>query len=196
MTAPGTVAALVAALVVVLVVALALWLSWTANRLDRLHHRIDVSRETLRVQLLRRSGAALELAASEALDPASRLVLLDAASRARNAEGAGLEPAESVLSEALRAVLPDPDLVRAMRRDPALAPLLEELAQTCARVELARRFHNDVVVTARALRSRRRVRWLGLAGRAAPLGTVDLDDVAPPALEAAPAGCPGGPRET
>jgi hypothetical protein len=179
---------------VLLLAGLGLWLSWTANRLDRLHHRIDVARETLRVQLLRRSGAALELAASEALDPASRLVLLDAAHRARNAEQ--LESAESVLSEALRVVLADPGTVRVMRCDPALTPLVEELAQTCVRVELARRFHNDTVVTARALRSRRRVRWLRLAGHAAPLRTVDLDDVPPPALEAAATGCPGEPRET
>jgi hypothetical protein len=39
-----------------------------------------------------------------------------------------------------------------------------------------------VVVSARSLRSRRRVRWLHLAGRAGPLQTVDLDDEPPPAL--------------
>jgi hypothetical protein len=49
-------------------------------------------------------------------------------------------------------------------------------------VQLARRFHNDVVVSARALRSRRRVRWLRLAGRAAELQAVDLDDEPPQAL--------------
>ena len=65
-----------------------------------------------------------------------------------------------------------------------MGPLLEELAACCRKVELARRFHNDVVVSARALRSRRRVRWLRLAGRAAELRTVDLDDVPPPALVA------------
>ena len=53
-----------------------------------------------------------------------------------------------------------------LRADPRVAPLVDELARDCARVELARRFHNDVVVSARALRSRRRVRWLRLAGHA------------------------------
>ncbi|HYO41335.1 MAG TPA: hypothetical protein VER39_16945 [Nocardioidaceae bacterium] len=192
-----TVQGLTLVLLGVLVLAvLGLWLSWTANRLDRLHHRIDVAREALRVQLLRRSGAALELAASDALDPASGLVLLDAAHGARNADLTGLEPAESVLSEALRAVLADPGTVRGMRCDQALSPLVDELANTCARVELARRFHNDVVVTARALRSRRRVRWLRLAGRAPSPRTVDLDDVQPPALDASVTGCPAEPRET
>ncbi len=185
-----------ALLLVLLLVVTALWLSWTANRLDRLHHRIDVARESLRVQLLRRSGATLELATSEVLDPASRLVLLDAAHRARNAEEPDVESAESVLSETLRAVLADLGLVQAMRCDAGLAALLDELAHTCARVELARRFHNDVVASARALRSRRRVRWLRLAGRAGPLRTVDLDDVPPPALDAAGTGCPERSRPT
>jgi hypothetical protein len=188
---PVPVLVLVVVLVVVLV-AVAAWLSWTANRLDRMHHRIDVARETLRVQLLRRSGVTLELALTDALDPASRLVLLDVAHRARNAGPEDFEAAESALSEALRAVLADARGMRVLLdssgqpvHDPALAPLLGELAQACAKVELARRFHNDVVVSARALRSRRRVRWLHLAGRAGPLRTVDLDDVPPPALQAA-----------
>ena len=171
-------------LLLALVVALAvgLWLIWTANRLDRMHHRIDVARGTLDAQLLRRSGATLELASSEALDPSSRLVLLDAAHQARNAGPDEFETAESALSQALRAVFADPDDVRLLQEDVAVAPLVEELSQDCARVELARRFHNDVVVSARALRSRRRVRWLHLAGRAAVLRTVDLDDVPPVGL--------------
>jgi hypothetical protein len=170
-----------AVLVPVLLAGVASWLSWTANRLDRMHHRIDVARETLRAQLLRRSGVTLEVAVTEALDPASRLLLLDAAHRARNAGPEDFEIAESRLSEALRAVLDDAEAVSALR-DPALSSLVEELTTACAKVELARRFHNDVVVSARALRSRRRVRWLHLAGRAGPLQTVDLDDVPPPAL--------------
>jgi hypothetical protein len=170
-----------AVLVPVLLAGVGSWLSWTANRLDRMHHRIDVARETLRAQLLRRSGVTLEVAVTEALDPASRLLLLDAAHRARNAGPEDFEIAESRLSEALRAVLDDAEAVSALR-DPALSSLVEELTTACAKVELARRFHNDVVVSARALRSRRRVRWLHLAGRAGPLQTVDLDDVPPPAL--------------
>jgi hypothetical protein len=171
-------------LLVAVLVALGLWLIWTANRLDRLHHRIDVARGTLDAQLLRRSGAALELASTEVLDPPSRLVLLDAAHAARNAHSDEFEAAESALSLALRAVFADADDVQPLREDPAVAPLVDELARDCARVELARRFHNDVVVSARALRSRRRVRWLHLAGRAAGPSTVDLDGVAPPALVA------------
>lgn len=169
-------------LVTAVTLLLALWLSWTAQRLDRVHHRIDVSRASLDTWLLRRSGAALELATSGTLDPARSLLLLDAAHAARAAPPEEMEAAESDLSLALRAVLADADEVAALRADAAVAPLLEELAADCRKVELARRFHNDVVVSARSLRSRRRVRWLRLAGRAAPLATVDLDDVPPPAL--------------
>ena len=78
----------------------------------------------------------------------------------------------------------DPEDGDVLRADPAVAPLVDELARDCARVELARRFHNDVVVSARALRSRRRVRWLRLAGHAAELRAVDLDDVPPAGLGA------------
>ena len=172
-----------AVLATVVAVTLLLWLSWTANRLDRMHHRIDVARASLDTHLLRRSGAALELATSGTLDPARSLLLVDAASEARAAQD-DFESAESDLSEALRAVLADPGEVRALRDDESVGPLLAELAADCRKVELARRFHNDVVVSARALRSRRRVQWLGLAGHAAPLETVDLDDVPPDALVA------------
>ena len=169
-------------LAVAVVGALVLWLSWTANRLDRMHHRIEVARASLDTHLLRRSGAALELATSGTLDPARSLLLVDAAHEARAAVPEEFESAESDLSEALRAVLADAEEFRALASDPAAGPLLAELAGDCRKVELARRFHNDVVVSARALRSRRRVRWLRLAGRAAPPDTVDLDDVPPPPL--------------
>jgi hypothetical protein len=165
----------------VIAIVLVLWLSWTANRLDRMHHRIDVARASLDTHLLRRSGAALELATSGTLDPARSLLLVDAASEARAAEE-DFESAESDLSEALRAVLADAEEVGALRQDGSVGPLLAELAADCRKVELARRFHNDIVASARTLRARRRVQWLRLAGHAAPLDTVDLDDVPPAAL--------------
>jgi hypothetical protein len=173
---------------IVVLVLLGLWLSWTATRLDRMHHRIDVARASLDAQRLRRSGTAIELASADVLDPASRLLLMDAAHYAREAGPEAFEPAESDLSEALRAVFEDPEDVEVLRTDPDVGPLVAALASDCRKLELARRFHNDVVVSARALRSRRRVRWLRLAGRAADLRAVDLDDVPPPALVGSPTG--------
>ncbi len=168
--------------VVALVVLLAAWLYWTASRLDRMHHRIEVARVSLDRQLLRRSGTALELANAEALDPPRSLLLLEAAHRARAAPPEEVEGTESDLSAVLRAVFPDDSEVRALRADPLLGTLVQELADDCRKVELARRFHNDVVASARALRSSRRVRWLRLTGRAGPVVPVDLDDVPPEAL--------------
>ena len=169
-------------LVVAGLVCLGLWLSWTAHRLDRMHHRIEVSRASLDSQLLHRSGTALELATSGALDPARSLLLVDSAHQARAASPEDFEGAESDLSEALRAVFADPAEVRTLRETPGTGELLAELTGDCRKVGLARRFHNDVVVSARVLRSRRRVRWLRLSGRAAGLHTVDLDDEPPTAL--------------
>lgn len=169
-------------LLAVAAVVVGLWLYWTAHRLDRMHHRIDLARAALDAQLLRRSGAALELATSAMLDPARSLLLVDAAHQARAASEDDLESAQSDLSESLRAVLAQRDEVDELRGRSDVGPLLEELAAACHKVELARRFHNDIVVSARALRSRRRVRWLRLAGKAAELRTVDLDDVPPSAL--------------
>lgn len=173
------------ALAAVVLLVLGLWLSWTANRLDRLHHRIEVSRASLASQLLRRSGAALELATSLALDPARSLLLVDTAHQARAAASDEFEAAESDLSEALRAVFVEHEEVLELRQSPDVGELVAELSAACRKVELARRFHNDVVTSARALRSRRPVRWLRLAGRAADLETVDLDDRPPPTLVSA-----------
>jgi len=172
------------AMAIVVLVVLGLWVTWTANRLDRMHHRIDVARASLATQLLRRSGTALELATSNALDPARSLLLVDSAHQARAAATHDFESAESDLSEALRAVFADEDEVRSLGQNPDVAQLLDELAGDCRKVELARRFHNDVVVSARVLRSRRRARWLRLAGRASELHSVDLDDEPPAALVA------------
>jgi len=166
----------------VVLVALVLWLSWTANRLDRIHHRIDVARATLDARLLSRSGAALEVAASGRLDPARSLLLLDAAHAARAADRGEFEGAESELSESLRAVFASRGEVEQLRADPSAGPMLTELTDDCRKVELARRFHNDLVVSGRTLRSRRRVRWCRLAGHAPPLRTVDLDDALPEPL--------------
>lgn len=170
------------AAVLVVVLLVGTWLSWTAQRLNRLHHRLEVARGSLDTQLLRRSATSVELATSGALDPARSLLLVDAAHAARSAEDGDVEAAESDLSRALRAVFPDAGEVRELRASPETGPLVAELAGACRKVELARRFHNDVVTSTRALRSRRRVRWLHLEGRAAAPATVDLDDAPPPTL--------------
>jgi hypothetical protein len=163
-------------------VVFAVLLSWTAGRVDRLHHRIEGARAALEAQLMHRSGAALELAAAGLLDPARSLLLLDAAHQARASAEMDREVAESDLSRALVASLGDEAEVARLQEHPEAGDLLGELGNACRKVELARRFHNDVVASALALRRNRVVRWFGLAGRADLPATVEMDDSWPSSL--------------
>lgn len=169
-------------LLAVVVVAFAVLLSWTAGRVDRLHHRIEGARAALEAQLMHRSGAALELAATGVLDPARSLLLMDAAHQARASDQVDREMAESDLSQALVASLGDDAEVARLQEHPAAQELLGELGNACRKVELARRFHNDVVASALALRRNVVVRWFGLAGHADMPVTVEMDDTWPAGL--------------
>ncbi|WP_350275187.1 hypothetical protein [Kribbella sp. HUAS MG21] len=156
---------LVAAGLVVLL--LGAYASWTAGRLDRLHRRVELARAALETELARRSALVAELAGSDILDPASALLLLDAAHRARAASLDAMEvreQAESALTRAIHAT------------GTSVEPWAGELALAMRRVQLARRFHNDVVVSTRDLRQRRLVTWFRLAGRAPMPVTIELED--------------------
>jgi hypothetical protein len=182
MTWPWAIAALI-----VLLAAVGLYLSSTAGRLDRLHRRIDTSRLSLDAHLLRRSSVALEVAASAILDPASSLLVADAAHAARTAvDGPEQERAlaESDLTAALDAALADAADVREARISLIGEALLDELAAACVRVELSRRFHNDAVRACRQLRSQRSVRWFRLAGHTPMPSTWEMDDAIPTGLKA------------
>ena len=165
---------------------LAWYLSSSAGRLDRLHHRVESTRAALDGQLARRAAAALEIA--HGLDPATGLLLTDAASQAlaageeRPPDVPVLEAVENDLTRALQAAFADPDDLRALRGDPMLGESLDLLAQACLRVQLARRFHNDAVATAQRVRRKRVVRWARLAGHAEWPQMVELDDTPPPGL--------------
>ena len=181
------------AVAIVLVLVLGWYLSYSAARLDRLHHRVESSRAALDVQLVRRAAASMEVASL--LDPATGLLVADAAASAltageqRDAPG-GIEPpavaeeVENDLTRTLHAAFGDVGYVDAMRREPILGEALEVLTQACTRVQLARRFHNDAV--AQTLRVRRKpvVRWTRLAGHATLPVMVEIDDSLPPGLAA------------
>jgi 8-oxo-dGTP pyrophosphatase MutT (NUDIX family) len=151
-----TLAALFAALVV-----FGAWGYQTANRLDRLHVRYDLSWQALDSALARRAVVARAVAANaygdarEANSAAQQLAAL--ADTAERAPRDAREACENRLSAALAMV------------DPASVPagLIAELADAEARVLLARRFHNDAVRDTLALRERRLVRLLRLGGTAA-----------------------------
>ena len=138
--------------------------SWTAGRLDRLHHRVDLARASLETELSRRAALVAELAGTGILDPASSLLLLDAAHRARTAPLDAREQAESALTRAIHATGTE------------VEPWAGELSLAVRRVQLARRFHNDIVVSTRDLRHRRLVTWFRLAGHAPLPCTIELED--------------------
>lgn len=187
----------VATFLVILVIGVAWYLSYSAARLDRLHAKVEGAMSALDAQLVRRAEAALELANSGALDPASALLVADAAtdSLERTTEQpvdddlldgqhfGGREQVESDLSEALRAAL-TADVVAAVRaRDDELgADALDRLAASGLRVQLARRFHHDATREVRRVRAKTAVRAFRLAGHAALPGPVEFDDDVPPAL--------------
>ncbi|WP_406290801.1 hypothetical protein [Embleya sp. NBC_00896] len=164
------------------VLAVGVYLSWTAGRLDRLHARVDSSRAALDAQLLRRSAVAQEIATSGLLDPASSLVLADAAHEARNADEDSREMLESDLTRALRIVFEDPAQADDLRARPGGDDLVAELQTAVRRVPMARRFHNDAVRGARAVRRHRIVRYLRLAGHAPYPVTFEMDDEEPHTL--------------
>lgn len=165
--------------------ALGVYLSWTAGRLDRRHTRLDASRAVLDAEFLRRSGSVLDIATAGLLDPATSVVLADAASRARTADDTERYQAESDLTAVLVAAFDDPDDLVPLRDDPAAAAALDELAMACRRAAHARRFHNELVRGAIRLRRKALVRWLRLAGYAPMPETVELDDRVPPGLATA-----------
>lgn len=171
------------AFTVAIMIAWAWYLSSTAGRLDRLHRKIDTARLSLDAHLLRRSSVSAELASSGLLDPASSMLLADAAHRARAIEDEGDRSiAESELTAALDAAFGDPEEVAEIREDPYGAELLAELEAACRRVELSRRFLNDAVRACGQVRAHRAVRWFRLAGHTEMPVTMELDDTLPAGL--------------
>lgn len=148
-------AAVIAAVLALL--GLAIWAYRTANRLDRLHVRCDLSWQALDAALARRAVVTRAIAADaySGTSDGGRLVAL--ADTAEQSPRAAREACENELSTALTVI------------DPAAVPaaLIKELDEAETRVLLARRFHNDAVRDTLALRERRPVRWLRLGGRAA-----------------------------
>lgn len=172
-------------LLVVVLVGLAWYLSFTATRLDRLHQRVEGGQAALDAQLVRRAAVTAQLATSGLLDPATAVLLADAAAGARTVDPgdqAAREAAESTLSRALRAALDQPDVLAALAGDPDGAELLGELTSACRRVAMARRFHNDAVRAIRVMRRHRLVRLLRLAGHAPLPRTFEMDDTPPAGL--------------
>lgn len=187
----------VIAIICALLIAAGWYLSYSAARLDRLHAKAEGAMSALDAQLVRRAEASLELATSGALDPASSLLLADAAAAAleRHTEHpigddpldgqhfAGLEGLESDLTAALVAAL-TPEAVEAVTEvDPETGggQALVRVERAALRVQLAHRFHSQAVREVQRVRAKRVVRVFRLAGRAAMPQGVVFDDRLPTA---------------
>jgi hypothetical protein len=162
-------------LIVGIAALLGVYISWRAGRLDRLHGRLEATRAALDAALLRRSSAALELASSGLLDPATSVLLAGAAHDARTAADDQRELRESDLTRALRAAFGQPEF-RASLAGHGAEELLAEVEAASHQVFLARKFHNDAVAATRLARRRWLARLLRLAGGAALPEFFEIDD--------------------
>ena len=150
-------------LVSALIFLIILWyLSFTATRLDRLHHRVETSWANLDVLLQKRAAVALEIAHSDIADPASSMLLTAAAYQARDANIQNRSQAESGLSGALGLLLEDSQHL-ATAADSAL---LTELSGLTDKIRVAIALHTDAVARTQMVRSKVIVRLFRLAGTA------------------------------
>ena len=168
--------------IVVVLVLFGVYLSATAGRLDRLHHRVDMAYSSLDVQLLRRSSLALEVAMSGMIDPGAALVLADAAILAQDGDRPPLArgQAESDLTKAITVTIGSVEDTEALCATDEGRALIASLSGSIHKAALSRRFYNDAVRACRAVRRQQLVRLFRLAGRTAWPRTVEMDDDIPP----------------
>ena len=173
-------------IIIIVAIAFAVWyLSHQAGRLDRLHHRIEVTELALHGQLVRRGGIVAELAAVSGIDPALSVVWGQAAHEAlilQEVSSPERTQVEDELTSILGMTLDDPEEVNEIRSNQHASVLLDELAQVCDRIKMSQQFHADAVRDCLEIREQFLVRIFRLAGRAKPPVPVDLDIQIPPAL--------------
>jgi len=161
------------AIVLILILLFFAWyLSFSASRLDRLHHRVETSWANLDAALQRRAAVALEIAHLPEVDPATNLMLTSSAYSAREADIDERSDAESALSESLKLLTIGSDL-------PEIYPeLFAKLADVTERVRLAIAIHVESVISTRNVRKKLVFRVFRLAGTAPlPVKHAFEDDV-------------------
>ncbi len=165
------------AFIVILFAFLFLWyLNFSATRLDRLHHRVETSWANLDGLLQRRAAIALELARSDFADPASSLLLTDAAYQARDASISMRSQAESGLSSALHLLQVDLQVAMESISRPAERALLSELSELTDKIRVAIALHVDSVNSTRVVRQKLIFKIFRLAGRAPLPVTYEFED--------------------
>lgn len=147
---------------VLLIAIMAWYLSFSATRLDRLHHRVETSWANLDGLLQRRAAIAIEIARSEISDPASSLLLTFAAHQAREASIRDRSQAETGLTGALGILIETSTSIDgAIEQD-----LLRELKELTEKIKMAIAIHVDAVTRTQLVRKKWFIRLFRLAGTA------------------------------
>jgi hypothetical protein len=149
-------------LILLVIVIIGWYLSFSASRLDRLHHRVETSWATLDSLLQQRAALAQQIVAESNLDPATAYLISTSAISARKANIIERSAAESVLSESLK-------LVQNSAQDNSLelpSELLVELSDITNKVKMAINIHLEAVNATRNVRSKVFIRLFRLAGKA------------------------------
>ena len=144
-------------------IALFAWyLSYSATRLDRLHHRVETSWANLDGLLQRRAAIAIEIARSDISDPASSLLLTFAAHQAREASVRDRSQAETGLTGALGILIESSTTISG----PIEQDLIRELKELTEKIKMAISMHVDAVTRTQMVRKRWFMRFFRLAGNA------------------------------
>jgi hypothetical protein len=152
------------ALYISLLILFLWYLSFTATRLDRLHHRVESSWAALDSLLQRRAAIALEIAHSSFADPGLALILNQAAHMAREADISERSEAESGLTGSLGLLLMNV-------HENNNVVLLRELSDITDKIRVAVKLHVEAVNRTQLVRRKFIVKTFRLAGRA-PLPTI------------------------
>ena len=147
---------------IVVMLLLAWYLSFSASRLDRCHHRVETSWEHLDALLQRRAALALEIARHSDIDPATEMILTSSAYQSREANIGDREDAETSLSESLKFLH-----ASAKAGEITIAvSLVDELSSLTDKIRTAIAIHLEAINSVRNLRSKLVFRIFHLAGRA------------------------------
>ncbi|MFM1758397.1 MAG: hypothetical protein RL193_974 [Actinomycetota bacterium] len=152
------------AIFIALLIFILWYLSFTATRLDRLHHRVESSWAALDSLLQRRAAIALEIAHSAFADPGLALILNQAAHQAREADISNRSEAESGLTGSLGLLLIN-------IHENADDQLLKELSDITDKIRVAVKLHVEAVNRTQLVRRKLIVKTFRLAGRA-PLPSI------------------------
>ena len=145
-----------------LIAFFAWYLSYSATRLDRLHHRVETSWANLDGLLQRRAAIAIEIARSDISDPAASLLLTFAAHQAREASVRDRSQAETGLTGALGILIESSTSISG----PIEQDLIRELKELTEKIKMAVSMHVDAVTRTQMVRKKWFMRFFRLAGNA------------------------------